>query len=174
MARLNKMIGAVVTSKGRLVWFLALCPLLTHAAGVMRAENAWVLMNVPFLDVTPAYVVVVNHSDRVDRLVGAESASAESVEMFTTVLERGSLRTRKINTIDMPLGVPLQMHPNGPYLLLRGLRRSLRGGQRVPITLHFERSPPLVIRATVRRSVESNAQVRGGNTPAHRESQGGD
>lgn len=84
-----------------------------------------------------------------DRLVGATSPAADRVVL---VGADGSF----VDVIDVPAvppGEPLDLTADGPHVLLRGLAEPLRAGDRVVVTLTFERAG--TVRADIPRRVDA-------------------
>ncbi len=113
----------------------------------------------PSLQVTSAYVtegdemaaayVTVENRGGADRLLGASTPAADRVTLHETVEEGGLLWMRELDGLDVPAGRALVLEPGVAHLMLEELPRSLRAGQRVPLTLRFERSGHIVVEATV-------------------------
>jgi copper(I)-binding protein len=72
--------------------------------------------------------------------------------IHTMGAEHGVMRMR-----EAPFGLPLppsgelKLAPGGDHIMLMGLRRPLRLGQRVPITLKFAHAAPMTVEAVVRQ-----------------------
>lgn len=84
---------------------------------------------------------LINRGQTADRLVGARSERAESVEFHRSVMEGEVMRMRAVDGIDIPGGAELKLrHAGGMHLMLLGLKSPLRDGQRFSLWLRFERA----------------------------------
>lgn len=112
------------------------------AAG-LRVEDAQV--RVGDTGVGAAYLRVVNRSDRPDRLLSVESASAGRVELHQILHEGGVARMiHHPDGFPIPARSELTLRPGGRHLMLYDVRP---GEPDVPLTLHFESAAPMDIRA---------------------------
>ncbi|GAA2498365.1 copper chaperone PCu(A)C [Streptomyces gobitricini] len=82
-------------------------------------------------DDAPLYMWLFNQGERPDRLLGAETTVARSVDIVTA---EGSTR----GPVEVPVGKPVELSKEQPHLLLRGLREQLRGGDYAWVTLRFQ------------------------------------
>jgi protein SCO1 len=111
-----------------------------------------VRIEAPVAHVTPAgvgavYLRIVNPADEEDRLVRAESAAAERVEMHESVKDGDIVRMLPHERgFAVPARQTVDLARGGKHLMLLGVRPS-DGAKRIPLTLRFERSGALSIDA---------------------------
>ena len=89
---------------------------------------------------TAGYVTVTNAGAQADRLVSASCACARRVDLHDTAQQSGMARMTAAPELDVPARGALTLRPGGAHLMLTGLRRPLRDGERVPVTLRFQRA----------------------------------
>lgn len=90
---------------------------------------------------TAGYLVIANPGARPDRLIGAACACAQRVELHATSTAGGVARMTAVSAFAVPARGRLSLEPGGSaHLMLSNLRRPLREGERVPVTLRFERA----------------------------------
>lgn len=82
------------------------------------------------------YLHIVSAKDP-DRLLGAESAMAKSVELHDDAAPNRALQSP---VIDIPAGGTVNLGPGGRYLMLTGVKEPLREGDSFLVTLHFEKA----------------------------------
>ncbi len=88
-----------------------------------------------------------------DRLLGARTPAAASVEIHRSTMDGDVMRMRAIDALDLPAGVRLMLQEaGGTHLMLIGLRAPLVEDQRFPITLRFERAGEREVMVWVQRS----------------------
>jgi copper(I)-binding protein len=83
-----------------------------------------------------------NTGDQTDRLVGASTPVARTVEIHRSVIDaQNVMRMRAIQGIELPPRLEVQLRHGGEHhLMLIGLKQPLKDGDRFPMTLHFERA----------------------------------
>jgi len=88
------------------------------------------------------------------RLVSASSPVAGMTELHRMTMENGVMRMRAVPGIDLPAGKPAQLKPGGFHLMLMNLKRQVKEGETVRITLVIEEKDgkrfPIEVEAPVR------------------------
>jgi periplasmic copper chaperone A len=87
---------------------------------------------------TQAYFPLLNSGDTEDRLISMSSPVAKSViyvDRFGT--------EQKVLVLSSKM--PVALRKGGAYLRLYGLKRALKDGDKIPLTLNFEKSGRVVI-----------------------------
>ena len=98
-----------------------------------------------------------------DRLLGARTPVAASVEIHRSTMDGDVMRMRQIDALDLPAGAEIKVRHGGElHLMLVDLKAPLKEGERFPIWLRFERAGE--------REVTVWVQVprSGSATPGHR------
>ncbi|MBW8269654.1 copper chaperone PCu(A)C [Caldovatus aquaticus] len=95
------------------------------------------------------FLVLRNRGATPDRIVAASSPLARAVELHTHIREGDVLRMRPVPAIELPPGAEVRLAPGGLHLMLIGLQRPLREGDRVPVTLTLERGGTLTVELEV-------------------------
>lgn len=86
------------------------------------------------------YMTIRNTGGTPDRLVSAHSPAARTVELHTHIRDGDVMRMRPVEAIDLPAGQEVRLAPSGLHLMLIGLAAATRQGERLPVTLVFERA----------------------------------
>jgi hypothetical protein len=83
-----------------------------------------------------------NTGDQPDRLIGAATPTARTVEIHRSVVDTQSvMRMRAIDGIDLPPKAELNLRHDGEHhLMLIDLKAPLKEGDRFPMTLRFEKA----------------------------------
>jgi copper(I)-binding protein len=102
----------------------------------------------PFSRATPAgakvgagYMTIMNKGTVADRLISASSPAAGKVEIHEMKMDGGVMKMREI-----PGGVPIEagksvsLAPGGYHLMLMDLKAPLKQGDKVPVTMTFEKA----------------------------------
>lgn len=106
------------------------------AAGSALAQtvvsNAWVRATVPAQKSGGAYLTL--RSPDAARVVGATSPAAASVEIHTMQMNGTVMSMREVPAVELPAGQAVSNF----HIMLIDLKRPLKEGQRVPVTLQVE------------------------------------
>ncbi len=86
------------------------------------------------------YFVLRNRGGGPDRLVAARTEVAGVVEIHRSAIEDGVMRMRQVEGIEVPAGGEARLEPGGYHLMLIGVNRELREGDRFEVVLEFELS----------------------------------
>jgi copper(I)-binding protein len=91
------------------------------------------------------FMTLRNAAAAPDRVVSASSPAARRVELHTHIREGDVMRMRPVPAIELPPGQEVRLAPGGQHLMMIGLTRPLRQGERVPVTLVLERGGRLEV-----------------------------
>lgn len=83
------------------------------------------------------YLTLVNRGKTADALVRAESPAAQKVEMHTSSMAGGVMKMSQEARVPLPAGGKVVFAPGGRHLMLIGLKKPLKTGDKVPATLSF-------------------------------------
>lgn len=129
-------------------------PLLADDAdtiGGLRIEQPWSRVTPPGTPVGAGYMTIVNTGDGADRLVAAESPAAGRVQIHKSVKKDGkSSMVHQKDGVAVPAGERVQFRPGGYHLMLMQLEDPLEKGERVPVSLDFERAGRIEVELEVR------------------------
>ncbi|CAL9317122.1 hypothetical protein GCM10010478_17140 [Streptomyces erythrogriseus] len=112
-------------------------------------------------DDAPFYLWLFNQGEDTDRLLGAETTVARSVDI---VRADGTVR----GPVDVPTRKLIELEKGRTHLLLRNLSRQIRGGDYVWVTLRFERAGEvaLQVHSQVPTYVEDATDAPGLTSPS--------
>lgn len=96
------------------------------------------------------YVTLSNTGAQPDSLVSASSDAAQTVELHEVKNEGGVMKMRPVSTIPIPANGKTELKPGGYHIMLLGLTHDLKAGDRIPVTLKFERGGELRVEASVK------------------------
>ncbi len=96
-----------------------------------------------------AYMTLHNMGDTADSIVGASSPLAERVELHTHTMTDGVMRMRQVETIELPAKGHTELKPGGLHLMIFGLKRLVKKGETIPITLTLKTAGNVEIKAMV-------------------------
>ncbi|HYC41355.1 MAG TPA: copper chaperone PCu(A)C [Noviherbaspirillum sp.] len=97
-----------------------------------------------------AYVTIENKGKNADKLVGASSPVAKSVEIHTMTMDGNVMKMREVGQIEIPASGRVEMKPgDGYHLMLMGLQQPLKAGDSFPMTLVFEKAGKTEVKVKV-------------------------
>ena len=142
--------------KGLTAAMAVFCVLMGSAAAddMKQAHTGQMMVQDSWSRATPAangvaYMTIFNHGHGMDRLIAVESPIAKKVELHTHSMKDGVMRMRRISAIEVHPGEPAVLSPGGNHVMLMGLKRKLKAGERFPVTFVFEKSGKVTVDVAV-------------------------
>ena len=96
------------------------------------------------------YLTVVNSGSVSDDVIAASSDAAATVELHESYEESGMMMMRPISKLGVPAGGKLEMKPGGYHLMLINLKRELKAGQVINLTLVLQKAGRIPVKAKVK------------------------
>jgi copper(I)-binding protein len=96
------------------------------------------------------YMVIYNQTNQDDRLIGAKTSIAETVEIHETRMENDIMRMQKVDGVEIPANGKVELKPGGYHIMLINLKQDLKAGEKVPFTLVFEKNGEINLEAEIR------------------------
>jgi hypothetical protein len=116
------------------------------SAAVCGAENA---QPVASQANSAAYMSIYNPSTQSDRLLSVETGAAAAVEIHETIMANDVMSMHRVDAIEIPAGVTVELKPGGFHVMLFGLTCELAPGGTLPLTLVFETAGRVEVEAAV-------------------------
>lgn len=136
---------------GAIVLFLVAAAGAGAQEASIHLEQPWVRRAPAVADSkTAAYVTIVSRATAPDALVSAAADVADAVELHETRSMAGMVMMEPVARIEVAPGARVELKPGGYHLMLLGVTRALRPGERVTLTLRFERAGAVTVTAEVR------------------------
>ena len=96
------------------------------------------------------YMIVHNHTNTDDVLLGASTDVAQAVEIHETVMsDDGVMRMIPQASIPLAAGDELEFEPGGLHIMLVNVNRDLNMGDQIILTLHFENYADITLNVPV-------------------------
>lgn len=140
-------------------WLMFLAMFALPAWAQVSAEHPWTRATPPGAK-TGAGFLQLKNAGAADRVVGASSPVAGRVEMHITVREGDVMKMREVKGFDVPAKGSFELKPGGAHLMLMDLKRPIKKGEKVPLTLKLDKGGEL--------KVELVAEEAGARTPSHK------
>ncbi len=135
--------------------FAALLFLVALSFGVPKivVKDPWVREVPPVSTMSAAFMEIYNEGDEEDYLIGVETDVARVAELHTTIMEGGMMKMRKLENVKVPAKGKVSFKPMGKHIMLIDLKKVLRAGEKVKLTLIFKKSGKIEVQAPVRRGM---------------------
>jgi len=124
----------------------------TVAADAVKISDPWVRATVPGQSVAGAYMELTSNVPAA--LVAADSPVARKTEPHSTTFDGGVMKMRAVERIELPANETVVLKPGGYHLMLVDIKRELKPGDRVPLTLIVQG------RNGARSTLQLDAEVR--------------
>ena len=105
----------------------------TSALAQVTVSDPWVRATVPNQKASGAFMRV--QSATAARLVGISTPAAGRAELHEMAMENNTMRMRQVDAIDLPAGKAVNLASGGYHVMLFDLKRQLKEGETVPVTL---------------------------------------
>lgn len=133
------------------------------AAGEVTIDDPWARATLgPVLN-SAAYMTI--RSDAADRLTGASSPLARSVELHTTMDHAGVSTMRPVAAIEIGPDRPAVLQPGDLHLMIIGLSERLEEGRTFPLQLTFEQAGAVTVEVPVRSMAGGHGGGHGAAQP---------
>ena len=109
-----------------------------------------------------AYLTLRNDGGRDDSLRSVQVEGVKAATVHETTMTGGIMRMRPVELLDIPAGATVAMAPGGLHLMLTGLEKPLKKGDKLRATVSFRDSPPFKTTIPVMSSGNLEA-THGGN-----------
>jgi copper(I)-binding protein len=113
---------------------------LAQSKGDLEIEKPWARATPPGAAIGGGYLVIRNKGTAADRLVGVTSPASARVEIHEMTMEKDVMRMREVKGVDVPAKKSVELKPGGYHLMLIELKAPLKPGDKVPVTLRFEKA----------------------------------
>jgi copper(I)-binding protein len=110
-------------------------------AGDLVITQAWSRATPVGAKVAGAYLTVENKGTAADRLLGGSGDVAGRVEIHEMAMDNGVMKMRPLDKgLDIDPGKTVKLAPGGLHLMLLDLKTQFKQGDKVPVTLEFEKA----------------------------------
>ena len=137
---------------------LAATTLLIVAASFAFAQDASIQVEQPWSRATPTgastgavYLTIANKSHDADRLLGASSDVADKSQIHEMKVVNGTMEMREVSGgLPVPADGSVVLKPGSYHVMLIGLKKPLKAGETIPLTLDFEKAGKVSITVPIR------------------------
>ncbi len=139
-----------------------------YTAGDLRIGHPWARPTANGQSVGGGYLKLTSQGGA-DRLVSATTPLAASVELHRMSMDGDVMRMRRVDAIEVPAGQTVELKPGGLHLMLMGLKQPLQLGEKIPLTLQFEKAGAVNVELKIEhpKSGTDGAPAAGGAHDKH-------
>ena len=110
-------------------------------AGDLLITQAWIRATPGGATIGGGYLTIENKGSVADRLIGGSADVADRVQVHEMAMNNGVMTMRPLDKgLAIEPGKTVKFAPGGYHLMLFGLKSPLKQGDKVPITLEFEKA----------------------------------
>jgi len=136
----------------RTIVFILLAVLVLSGCGTregIEVSKPWARTSTQGMN-SAVYFVIQNHNAEMDELIDVTSDVADAVEVHESKMEGGVMKMNHVGSVALEPSAKVEFMPGGHHVMLIGLKRDLKAGDEIEITLQFKNSPDLTIKAIVK------------------------
>ena len=109
--------------------------------GDLVFDHAWARATPGGAKVGGGYLTIENKGATLDKLIGGSSPAAGKVEVHEMAMNNGVMTMREVKGgLSIPPGQSVTLAPGGYHIMLMELKAPLKKGDKVPMTLAFEKA----------------------------------
>ncbi len=109
--------------------------------GDLTISDLWTRATPPKAASAGGYLTIVNAGKEPDRLIAASSPVAGKAELHQMAMKNGVMTMRPVaGGIAIPQGGKVSLDPDGLHIMFIDLKEGLKVGDKVPVTLTFEKA----------------------------------
>lgn len=120
-----------------------------YESGPLTISHPWARASAPTARNGAAYLKIESAAGAKDKLIGARTPVAETVEIHETTVTDGIARMRRVPALEVTPDHPADLAPGGVHLMLFGLKTPLKEGEMFILVLIFEKAGDVSIDAIV-------------------------
>ena len=162
----SKLIVRAILCVGVLSCFAAPARAEEVRAGDLVITQAWSRATPGGAKVGGGYLTIENKGSAPDRLIGGSAAVADKVQVHEMAVNNGVMTMRPLDKgLVIEPGKTVKLAPGGYHLMLLDLKSPLKQGDKLPVTLEFEKAGKV--------SLSLDVQSIGAQAPASADGSGG-
>jgi len=134
-------------------WVVAFMPAIAVATDDplhdLRIEHPYARPTPPGARSAAAYFTIRNVGNASDRLVSVASPVSKSAQVHSMTMDGNVMRMRALPSLDIPPDASITLAPGSYHVMLVGLSHPLAAGDKVTLTLTFEKAGKVDVSADV-------------------------
>jgi len=148
-SNLPRLIGGAILAVALLLIVVGAATAHEFSSKDITVSHPWARATPGGVTVGGAYFEVKAAPGPGDRLIGARSAVAGSMEVHSHSIENGVAKMRRVDGLPIKGGESVVLKPGGYHVMLLDLKKPLKEGDLLKFTLSFEKAGDIEVEATV-------------------------
>jgi hypothetical protein len=120
-----------------------------YTLGELQIGHPWSRATPPGAQIGGAFMKLTNKGKTADKLIRAETPAAATVELHTMSMDGNVMRMRQVESIEIKPGASVALAPGGLHIMMVGLKQPLKAGDKLPLTLWFEKAGKLEVQLAI-------------------------
>ena len=138
-------------------------------AGDLSITQAWTRATPGGAKIAGGYLTIENKGTAPDRLISGSGDVAGKVEIHEMAMNNGVMTMRPLDKgLMIEPGKTVKLAPGGYHLMLMDLKQPFKQGEKVPVTLEFEKAGKVALSLDV-QGVGAQAPAGAGHSGGHME-----
>lgn len=133
-----------------IVFFLSAC----DTGEGIESHEAWVRSALQGEN-TAAYLILHNHTDVDDALIGISTEAANAVELHLTEVTNDVMRMNLLESIEILADDEVEFKTGSYHIMLVDLKQDLKAGDEITVTFDFENYADVTVNVPVQDSAET-------------------
>jgi len=122
----------------------------SYKLGALEIGDPWSRATPPTAPTGGGYLSIKNTGTEPDRLISVSSPAAGTVQVHEMKMEGNVMRMREFDSpLEIKPGETVTLAPGGMHLMMMGLKAPLKQGEKVPLTLVFEKAGKIDVELAV-------------------------
>ncbi|MBV9457945.1 MAG: copper chaperone PCu(A)C [Bradyrhizobium sp.] len=131
-------------------------------AGDLVISQAWTRATPGGAKTGGGFVTIENKGTARDKLIGASADGAGKIEVHEMVMNEGVMKMRPVEGgLAIDPGKTVKLAPGGLHLMMMDLKKPLKQGDKMPVTLEFEKAGKVAVTLDV-QGVGAQGPAAGG------------
>ena len=127
--------------------------------GAIAVQHPWVKEAPTAAPVVAGYLELQNGGTTADRFVGGSTAEAKRVEIHETTTLDGVAKMRRLTEgVALNAGETVELKPGGIHLMLVEPTKQFAAGDKVSVTLEFEKAGKVDVQFVVKKTPPNDPQ----------------
>lgn len=121
----------------------------SYTKAQLKIGHPWARATVAGQSAGGAFMKIENTGSTPDKLIGASTPAAASVQLHSMAMEGEVMRMREVPAIELPPGKTVELAPGQFHMMLMGLKAPLKADDKLPLTLKFEKAGDVEVEVSV-------------------------
>ncbi|GMT49826.1 MAG: hypothetical protein IEMM0008_1365 [bacterium] len=119
--------------------------------GKIIIKDPWIKEASTSQKMSGGYMTLENTNSQSDKLLSIQSDVCEVIELHKMTYENDIMKMRRVSDIEVPANGSVQLKQGGFHLMLISLKKDLKAGDKITLTLNFKNAGKQSITVPVKK-----------------------